>query len=232
MEIIFKIFRFNPGQDEKPYFKEYKVEVQKGVTVLDCLNEIKWKKDGTLSYRRSCRSAICGSCAMTINGINRLACKTQVLHLKSNKVTVSPLPKFKLIRDLIVDMDPFFEKLEQTKPYMITYSPHPEKEYYQSIKDRKKLDDTINCIMCGACTTACPTTWTNNSYLGPAAFNKAYRFVVDSRDEGSEEHLDAVNDESSGIWRCHGITNCFDACPKNIDLTKYIGKLKMKLANF
>lgn len=232
MEVTFKIFRFSPEENKKPYYKEYTVEVQKGITVLDCLNQIKWYQDGTLAYRRSCRSAICGSCAMTINGVNRLACKTQVLHLKSNKITVEPLPKFRLIRDLIVDMDPFFEKIERTKPYLITHTPAPEKEYYQSPENRKKLDDPINCIMCGACTTSCPTTWTNNNYLGPAAFNKAYRFVADSRDEGREEHLDAVNDEDSGIWRCHTITNCFDACPKKIDITKYIGKLKMKLASF
>ncbi|MFH1453854.1 MAG: succinate dehydrogenase iron-sulfur subunit [Armatimonadota bacterium] len=232
MEITFKIFRFNPEEDKKPYYKEYKVEVKSGETVLDALNQIKWYQDGTLAYRRSCRSAICGSCAMKINGINRLACKTQVFDLKSNKITVDPLPKFRLIRDLIVDMDPFFDKLKETKPYLINYSAPPEKEREQSIKDREKLDDVINCILCGGCTTSCPSTWTNNSYLGPAAFNKSYRFVADTRDEGEEEHLESVNDESTGIWRCHGITNCFDACPKNIDITKYIGNLKMRLSSF
>lgn len=231
MEYIFKIFRFDPARDKKHYFKEYKVELQKGQTILDGLNEIKWYQDGTLTYRRSCRSAICGSCAILINGKNRLACNTQAEIFGKKKITLEPLPIFPSIKDLVVEIHPFFEKLEKAKPYLITKTPPPEKERVQSPKDRKKFDSFINCILCAACTSSCPTSWTNKEYLGPAAFNKAYRFVTDSRDEGREEHLRAVNGEGCGIWRCHAILNCFEACPKKIDLTHSIGKMKMKLSN-
>lgn len=231
MEITFKIFRFDPTQDKKPYYKTYKVDYKEGWTVLDYLNDIKWNQDGSLSYRKSCRSAICGSCAMLINGINRLACKTQVKALKSKRITVEPLPHFSLIKDLAVDFDPLFEKLEKIKPYLIAKDSPPEKERPQTPAQRKSLDDPINCILCGGCTTACPTTWTNKNYLGPASFNKAYRFIADSRDQGTEEHLESVSDEGTGIWRCHTITNCFDACPKNIDLTSGISELKRKLSS-
>lgn len=231
MEYVFKIFRFDPEKNKKPYFMEYNVKLQKGQTILDGLNEIKWYKDGGVTYRRSCRSAICGSCAILINGKNRLACNTQAETLRSKKITLEPLPAFPIIKDLVIQVEPFFEKIEKIKPYLITKTPSPEKERIQSQIDRKKLDTVINCILCGICTTSCPTLWTNKEYLGPASFNKAYRFIIDSRDEGAEEHLEAVNDEGTGIWRCHTILNCFEACPKKIDLTSSIGGMKVKLSN-
>ncbi|MBI2252923.1 MAG: succinate dehydrogenase iron-sulfur subunit [Armatimonadetes bacterium] len=231
MKATFKIFRFNPESNEKPSFKNYSLEISKGITVLDALGEIKAHQDGGITYRRSCRSAICGSCAININGINALACRTQIETLNSPIIKLEPLPGFKIIKDLVADFEEFFEKLKKIKPFLITYSIPPEKERLQGHKERKIIDQALNCILCGACTSSCPSFWMNKNYLGPAAINKSFRFIFDSRDEGKEEHLDAVNQEQSGLWRCHTILNCVDACPKNIDITKNINSLRLKLSN-
>jgi len=227
VNIKVKVLRYNPESDPKPNWKTYDVEVEEDVTILDVLNEIHWNIDGTLSYRRSCRSAICGSCAMKVNGRNVLACETPLHMFKGNKLKIEPLPGFKIIKDLVVDWDEFFAKLERIKPYLMLNKPIPDKEFRQSPEDFEQIRDSINCILCGACTSSCPSLWGNEDYLGPAALLKAYRFIFDSRDDGTDDRLDIINDRN-GIWRCHVIFNCMEACPKDIKITEYLSRLKVK----
>lgn len=222
-----KILRYNPEKDNKPSWQAYDLEVEQDATILDILNEIHWHHDGTLAYRRSCRSAICGSCAMKVNGRNVLACETPMHHFKGNKFKIEPLPGFKIIKDLVVDMDEFFAKLERIKPYLILDKPIPDKEFKQSPEDFEQIREAATCILCGACTSSCPSLWANENYLGPAALLKAYRFIFDTRDDGGDERLDIINDRN-GIWRCHTIFNCMEACPKNIKITEYLSRLKVK----
>lgn len=222
MQRTFKVFR---GDGKSHRYQDFKVEVLPGWTVLDALNEIKWNQDGTLTYRRSCRHGICGSCAMKINGINGLACETQIKDLKKGTIHVDPLPGFKVLKDLAVDMDPFFELLEEIKPYLINDSAPPDKERIQSEEEFSHISSAINCILCAACTSSCPSYWTDKNYLGPAALLKAYRFLFDSRDNGGAERIGAI-DNRHGLWRCHTIINCVDACPKNLAPTEAISKLK------
>jgi succinate dehydrogenase / fumarate reductase iron-sulfur subunit len=227
MQRTFKIYRFNPESDKKPYWKTYTVEATPGMTVLDGLHQIKWFQDGTLSFRRSCRSGICGSCAMCINGENGLACETQIANLKGI-IKLEPLPGFKHIRDLVVDLDPFFAKLKEVKPYLINYTHPPAQERRQSPEERKVIDEAVNCILCGACTSSCPSYWYNEDYLGPAALYKAFRYIFDSRDEGKYERLHLLNDKQ-GLWRCHTIFNCVEACPKSLNPTQAIAELKKEI---
>jgi succinate dehydrogenase / fumarate reductase iron-sulfur subunit len=227
VKVKVKILRYDPEKDKKPYWKTYDVEVDEELTILDLLNEIHWYHDGTLSYRRSCRSAICGSCAMKVNGMNILACETPMHRFKGNKLKIEPLPGFKIIKDLVVDMDEFFAKLERIKPYLILKKPIPDKEFLQTPEEFEQIRETADCILCGACTSSCPSLWGNNDYLGPAALLKAYRFIFDSRDDGEDERIDIVNDRN-GIWRCHVIFNCMEACPKSIKITEYLSRLKVK----
>jgi succinate dehydrogenase / fumarate reductase, iron-sulfur subunit len=229
--LTFRIRRYNSGGKGKEYFwQEYKVDAVKGQSVLDCLNEIRFKQDGSLTFRRSCRSGICGSCAMTINHVNRLACETQVMTLGTDTVTVEALRGFRVIKDLAVDIDPIAEKILAVKPYLITKTPPPsDQERFQSQADRAKLDGLYECILCGSCTSSCPSFWADEKYLGPHAFLKAYRFIADSRDEGAREHFEALDDKH-GLWRCHTIFNCVEACPKSLNPTKAIAALKRELA--
>jgi succinate dehydrogenase / fumarate reductase iron-sulfur subunit len=228
--ITFKINRYNPDDERRGhYVQQYEVEVAKGQTVLDCLNEIKWKQDGTLTFRRSCRSGICGSCAMTINGVNNLACEAQVLSYKTKTIAVEPLRGFTVIKDLVVDLEPLVNGLLAVKPYLITKTPPPtDHERLQSPEERARLDGLYECILCGACTSSCPSFWADKKYIGPHGFLKAYRFVADSRDEGQQEHLEALDDKH-GLWRCHTIFNCVEACPKDLNPTKAIVELKREL---
>lgn len=227
VKVNVKILRYDPEKDKKPYWKTYDMEADEEFTILDLLNEIHWYHDGTLSYRRSCRSAICGSCAMKVNGMNILACETPMHRFKGNKLKIEPLPGFKIIKDLVVDMDEFFAKLERIKPYLILRKPIPDKEFLQTPEEFEQIRETADCILCGACTSSCPSLWGNNDYLGPAALLKAYRYIFDSRDDGEDERIDIINDRN-GIWRCHVIFNCMEACPKNIKITEYLSRLKVK----
>lgn len=222
MQKTFKVFR---GDAKKNEYRDYKLEIGPGWTVLDALNEIKWNLDGTLTYRRSCRHGICGSCAMKINGKNGLACETQIKDFKSPTIVVDPLPGFTVLRDLSVDMDPFFELLEEIRPYFINDNPPPEKERIQSPEEFANISTAINCILCAACTSSCPSYWTDKNYLGPAALQKAFRFIFDTRDQGAEQRIGAI-DNRHGLWRCHTIINCVDACPKNLAPTEAISRLK------
>ncbi|MHB0871274.1 MAG: succinate dehydrogenase/fumarate reductase iron-sulfur subunit [Chloroflexota bacterium] len=225
-----KVWRFDPKVDEKPYYQSYQVPVNPGMTVLQGLFYVTDRLDGSLSYRSCCRAGVCGSCAMFINGAYRLACETQIGWFPEGEITIGPLPRLKVIKDLVVDLEPFFAKYEQIKPYLINNSKPPEKERLQSPKDRRKLNETIDCILCASCYSSCPTVWMSeeeDGYLGPAALTKAWRFVADSRDEGTKERMEVVASEH-GLWRCHTAFNCVEACPKKINCTDSIQNLKKK----
>lgn len=226
-QILVKVLRYNPEKDTKPHWQTFKPEIEHNSTILDILNTIHWDIDGTLAFRRSCRSAICGSCAMKVNGQNILACETPMHQFKSKKLKIEPLPGFPILKDLVVDMDPFFDKLERIKPYLDLKKAIPDKEYIQSPEEFEQIREPVLCILCGACTSSCPSLWANEDYLGPAALLKAYRFIFDSRDDGATERLDIINDRN-GLWRCHTIFNCMEACPKNINITEFLSRLKVK----
>jgi len=229
MQVTFRIFRFNPEQDKKPHYETYQVEADPHDRVLDLLEFIKWHHDGTLTFRRSCAHGVCGSDAMRINGRNYLACKVLVKDLGTDKITVEPLLGLPVIKDMIVDMEPFFDHYKSILPYLINDEPAPEKERLQSIEQRERYDDTTKCILCAACTTSCPSYWANERYVGPAAIVNAHRFIFDSRDRGAQQRLDILNDEF-GVYRCHTIFNCTLACPRDIHVTRAIGEVKLALA--
>ena len=228
MQVTLRIYRYNPEEDQRPHYQTFQVEAEPTDQVLDLLNRIKWEQDGTLSYRRSCAHGVCGSDAMRINGINRLACKLLVRDV-GKKITVEPLLGMRVIKDLIVDMEPFFEHYRSVRPYLINDEPPPAQERYQSVEQRARFDDTTKCILCAACTTACPSFWASEQYVGPAAMVQAHRFIFDSRDRAAVERLQLLNNRM-GIWRCHDIYNCTDACPREIEITKALGELKMAIA--
>lgn len=228
MEITVRILRYNPEVDTKPHYESYVVEQEPTDKVLDALNTIKWYQDGTLSYRRSCAHGVCGSDAMVINGRNALACKLLIKDVGSS-ITIEPLMGFDIIKDLIVDMDKFWEGYKSVMPFLINDDP-PEgsRERLQSPEERALFDDTTKCIMCAACTTSCPITWTNPDFVGPAAIVNAHRFIYDSRDEGGEQRLRILN-EKNGVWRCRTVFNCTDACPRGIKVTSAIEQVKRTL---
>ena len=224
----FKIQRFNPDKDKRPHYEEYRVELEQTDRVLDGLNEIKWRQDGTLTYRRSCAHGVCGSDAMRINGRNRLACKVLIKDLPEH-ITIEPMLGYTVIKDLVVDLEPFFEKYRSIAPYLINDSPAPpDAERLQSPEDRAKYDDGTKCILCAACTTSCPPFWANKEFVGPAAIVNAHRFIYDNRDEGAAERL-AVLNTRNGVWRCRTVFNCTDACPRDIEITKAIEDVKRTL---
>jgi succinate dehydrogenase / fumarate reductase iron-sulfur subunit len=227
MQVTFSIQRFDSSKDTKPYRQEFKLDVEPTERILDCLDRIKWDFDGSLTYRRSCSHGICGSDAININGKNMLACQVLIQDIKKKRIKIDPIPGMPIIKDLVVDTTDFFAKYEVVKPYLIAKNP-PPKEWLQSQADRALIDEAVNCILCGTCTSSCPSMWSNPNYLGPAAMLKAYRFAFDSRDEDPEAHLDAI-DTADGAWRCHTIFNCVEACPKEINLTWHISQLKKKL---
>ena len=227
MEVTLRIKRYNPEQDVKPVFKEYTVEVEPTDRLLDALNTIKWHQDGTLTYRRSCAHGVCGSDAMRINGRNRLAC-TLLMQDLPKKVTVEPLLGYKVLKDLVVDMDQFFASYKAVKPYLIADDAPSAGERLQSPADRERYDDTTKCILCAACTTSCPITWTNEHFVGPAAIVNAHRFIFDSRDQGAGERLRILNTQS-GVWRCRTVFNCTEACPRDIKVTRAIEEVKRAL---
>jgi succinate dehydrogenase / fumarate reductase iron-sulfur subunit len=227
VEVTLRIKRYNPEVDVKPSFKEYAVDVEKNDRVLDALNKIKWSHDGTLTFRRSCAHGICGSDAMRINGRNRLACKVMMGEL-GKKVTIEPLIGYAVIKDLVVDMEKFFDAYKSVKPYLIADDAPSSGERLQSQAERERYDDTTKCILCAACTTSCPITWTNGEFIGPAAIVNAHRFIFDSRDQGAPERLRILN-QRSGVWRCRTIFNCTDACPRGIEITKAIEEVKRAL---
>ncbi|MEJ2012614.1 MAG: succinate dehydrogenase iron-sulfur subunit [Anaerolineales bacterium] len=228
MEVKLRILRYNPETDKKPHYENYTVEAEGNDQVLDLLNRVKWYQDGTLSYRRSCAHGVCGSDAMRINGVNRLACKVLV-HDVGRKITIEPLLGLPVIKDLIVDLEPFFDHYRSVMPYFVNDEPPPTGERLQSPEQRARFDDTTKCILCAACTTSCPSFWGSGQYVGPAAVVQAHRFIFDSRDRAAAQRLELLNDRM-GIWRCHDIYNCTDACPREIEVTKALGEVKMAIA--
>ena len=227
MQVHLRIQRFNPEVDSKPYYEDHEVEVEPTDRVLDALNKVKWFHDGTLTYRRSCAHGVCGSDAMRINGRNRLACKVLIRDVGTN-ITIEPLVGFRVIRDLVVDMEPFFNAYKSVLPFLINDDPAPTTERLQSPEDRERFDDTTKCILCACCTSACPITWTNDEFVGPAAIVNAHRFIFDSRDQGAAERL-AVLNQKSGVWRCRTVFNCTEACPRGIQVTRAIEEVKRTL---
>lgn len=226
MEVTVKIFRYNPEKDERGHYETYTVEAHETDRILDVLELIKGHEDGSLSFRRSCAHGVCGSDAMRINGKNMLACKALVRDVGTH-ITVEPLLGLKIIKDLIVDMEPFFDNYKKVLPYFINDSPLPAdgRERLQTPEQRARFDDTTKCILCAACTTSCPSYWGNGEYLGPAALVAAHRFVFDSRDEAAAQRMQIIS-ETDGLARCHTIFNCTMACPRDIQITKAIGELK------
>jgi succinate dehydrogenase / fumarate reductase, iron-sulfur subunit len=225
MNIHLKIKRFNPEKDTKAWWGEYDLEVEPTDRVLDALHQVKWYHDGTFNLRRSCAHGVCGSDAMRINGRNRLACKTLIKDLDISKpIYVEAIKGLPLEKDLIVDMEPFFASYRAVQPFLIASS-KPEKERLQSPAQRERFDDTTKCILCAACTSACPVFWTDGQYFGPAAIVNAHRFIFDSRDEGATVRLDILNDKE-GVWRCRTTFNCSEACPRGIEVTKAISEVK------
>lgn len=226
MQVTLRIQRFNPGTDTKPHYREYTVEVEPTDRVLDALNQVKWYQDGSLTYRRSCAHGICGSDAMRINGRNRLACKVLIKDL-GPKITIEPLLGFKVIKDLVVDLEPFFAQYRSVMPYLINDEPPPTRERLQTPEERALIEDTSKCILCACCTSACPIFWTTE-WLGPAAIVNGHRFLFDSRDRATEERL-AVLNQRFGVWRCRTIFNCTEACPRGIQVTHAIEQVKRRI---
>lgn len=224
MQVRLRIQRYNPETDPRPYWAEYTVEVSPYDRVLDALNYVKWHLDGTLTYRRSCAHGVCGSDAMLINGVNRLACKTLIREV-GDRITVQPIRGYPVVKDLVVDMDRFWRSFRSVKPWLENDEPPPPRERLQSPAQRERFDDTTKCILCACCTTACPSFWANDDFVGPAAIVWAHRFIFDSRDTAADERL-AVLNAREGVWRCRTIFNCTEACPRGIEVTRAIQEVK------
>ena len=221
MQVDLRILRYDPERDSAPHWESYTVEADpKMDRILDLLHRVKYEQDGTLTFRRSCAHGVCGSDAMLVNGRNRLACKLRVEQV-GRKISVAPLPGLPVVKDLVVDMEGFFEKYRSVMPYLVNEGPAPERERRQSPEERLRYDDTTKCILCAACTSSCPVFWTDGQYFGPAAIVNAHRFIFDSRDEGADERLEILADKD-GVWRCRTIFNCTDACPRGIHITQAI----------
>lgn len=221
----FRIYRYNPETDAKPYMQDYELQdVSSDMMLLDALLLLK-EQDPTLSFRRSCREGVCGSDGMNINGTNGLACITPLTSLKQ-PVEIRPMPRLPVIRDLIVDMEQFYHQYREVEPYLTVKDPLPEAELKQTPEQRAELDGLYECIMCGCCTTACPSFWWNpEKFLGPAALLQAARFMKDSRDQQTEARLQALDDPFK-LFRCHSIMNCVQVCPKGLNPTRAIGDIK------
>ncbi|CAL9439291.1 MULTISPECIES: succinate dehydrogenase iron-sulfur subunit [Streptomyces] len=228
--VTLRIRRFNPEISAEATWEDFQLEIDPKERVLDALHKIKWDLDGTLTFRRSCAHGICGSDAMRINGKNRLACKTLIKDINPEKpITVEAIKGLTVLKDLVVDMEPFFQAYRDVMPFLITKDTNePTRERLQSAEDRERFDDTTKCILCAACTTSCPVFWNDGQYFGPAAIVNAHRFIFDSRDEAGEQRLEILNDKD-GVWRCRTTFNCTDACPRGIEVTKAIAEVKRAL---
>ncbi|MDQ0788760.1 succinate dehydrogenase / fumarate reductase iron-sulfur subunit [Streptomyces sp. B3I7] len=228
--VTLRVRRFNPEVAAEATWQDFQLEMDPKERVLDALHKIKWDVDGTLTFRRSCAHGICGSDAMRINGKNRLACKTLIKDINPEKpITVEPIKGLTVLKDLVVDMEPFFQAYRDVMPFLITKDTNePTRERLQTAEDRERFDDTTKCILCAACTSSCPVFWNDGQYFGPAAIVNAHRFIFDSRDEAGEQRLEILNDKD-GVWRCRTTFNCTDACPRGIEVTKAIQEVKRAL---
>ena len=226
----FEIYRWNPDDGDNPRLDSYLVDLdQCGPMILDVLLKIKNEIDSTLTFRRSCREGICGSCAMNINGVNGLACTQNISELPS-RVRIYPLPHMPVVKDLVPDMSHFFEQHAKVEPWLKAATAPVEGERPQSEEQRARLDGLYECILCACCSTSCPSYWWNTErYLGPASLLQAYRWIADSRDQATGERLDQL-DDAFKLYRCHTIMNCTNACPKGLNPGKAIGEIKKRLA--
>jgi len=225
------VYRFNPETDAAPQMQEYQLETGgKDLMVLDVLEMIKAEHDASVTYRRSCREGVCGSDGLNINGKNGLACITPLSDaVKNNKLVIRPLPGLPVVRDLVVDMSLFYAQYEKIEPYLQNNSPAPAIERLQTPEDRAKLDGLYECILCACCSTSCPSFWWNpDRFVGPAGLLQAYRFLADSRDQATDERLAKLDDPFS-VFRCHGIQNCVNVCPKGLNPTRAIGHIRTML---
>ncbi|NDJ51587.1 MAG: succinate dehydrogenase iron-sulfur subunit [Chloroflexi bacterium] len=230
VKVELRVRRYNPERDEKPYWGSFEMEAEPEDRVLDLLHHVQWYLDGTLAMRRSCAHGVCGSDAMRINGQNMLACKALVKNLVrggKGRIQVEPIYGMRVIKDLIVDMEPFMEHYRSVMPYFVNDEPAPEngRERLQSPEDRERFDEATKCILCAACTTSCPSYWANGTYVGPAAIVQAHRFIFDSRDKAGKDRL-AILSQENGVWRCRTIFNCTTACPREIPVTQLIAEVK------
>ena len=225
------VYRYNPDEDEVPAMREMSIDLPEGkdLMVLDVLELLK-TQDPSLSYRRSCREGVCGSDGINMNGRNGLACMTPVSEVaKRGKLVLRPLPGLPVIRDLVVDMTQFYQQYEKITPYLINHKPPPAQERLQSPEEREELDGLYECILCACCSTSCPSFWWNpDKFIGPAGLLQAYRFLADSRDTATAERLADLDDPFS-VFRCRGIMNCVNVCPKGLNPTRAIGKIRTLL---
>jgi succinate dehydrogenase / fumarate reductase iron-sulfur subunit len=221
MDVELRIRRFNPEADAEPHWESYALQAEPSDRVLDLLHQVKWFQDGTLTFRRSCAHGVCGSDAMLINGRNQLACAVLVRDAGA-RISVEPMRGLPVVKDLLVDQEGFWEKYRAVMPYLVNDEiPEDGKERRQSPAERAVFEDTSRCILCAACTTACPVFWTNPDYVGPAAIVNAHRFIFDSRDTAHAERLEIMAD-ADGVWRCRTVFNCVEACPRGINVTRAI----------
>lgn len=231
MRMKFRIFRYDPRKDEEPYYQTFEVEADPMDRILDCLNRIRWEQDPTLAFRMSCGHGVCGSDGMRINGISALACQKLVKDFKEDEeVLIEPLEVFRVVKDLIIDQHPFFERYHSINPYLITKSSPPEQERLQLPEDHQKFQDAIRCILCACCTASCPVNQQKEteSYVGPAALVRAFRYLFDTRDEGSDERI-ALLDHKDGAWGCQTKWWCTKVCPKEIPVTREIALIKKRI---
>jgi succinate dehydrogenase / fumarate reductase iron-sulfur subunit len=222
------LYRYNPETDDAPYMQDFSVDTgERDLMVLDVLEMIKAEHDGSVTYRRSCREGVCGSDGLNMNGKNGLACISPLSEsVKNNKLVIRPLPGLPVIRDLVVDMSLFYAQYEKVQPYLQNPSPAPAIERLQSPEERAQLDGLYECILCACCSTSCPSFWWNpDRFIGPAGLLQAYRFLADSRDTATDERLARLDDPFS-VFRCHGIQNCVNVCPKGLNPTKAIGHIR------
>ena len=227
------LYRYNPETDEAPYMQDFSVDTGgRDLMVLDVLELIKADHDGSVTYRRSCREGVCGSDGLNMNGKNGLACITALSEsVKGDKLVIRPLPGLPVIRDLVVDMSLFYAQYEKVQPYLQNPTPAPAIERLQSPEERAQLDGLYECILCACCSTSCPSFWWNpDRFVGPAGLLQAYRFLADSRDTATEDRLAKLDDPFS-VFRCHGIQNCVNVCPKGLNPTKAIGHIRTMLLN-
>ena len=228
-DVTLKVRRYNPEVSDEAHWDEWQLTMYGTDRVLDALHKVKWEHDGSVSFRRSCAHGVCGSDAMRINGRNRLACKTLLKDLDTSKpILVEPIKGLPVEKDLIVDMEPFFQSYREIMPFLISKGHEPAKERLQSAEERDRYDDTTKCILCAACTSSCPVFWTDGQYFGPAAIVNAHRFIFDSRDDAGDMRLEILNDKE-GVWRCRTTFNCSEACPRGIQVTKAISEVKQAI---
>jgi succinate dehydrogenase / fumarate reductase iron-sulfur subunit len=229
MQCHFTVYRYDPKVDEKPRYQKYEIDAEGTDKILDCLNKIRWEQDPTLAFRSSCAHGICGSDALMINGRIELACQKLVRDFKSgNNFVIEPLPLFDVVKDLIVDLEPFFEKYRQVQPYLKPGKNKTGKEFIQDADNQEFIEPAVRCILCASCTAGCPINRANPDYLGPAALLRAFRYIFDSRDTTTEKRLEQIDSED-GVWGCKTMWWCTEVCPKEIPITKCLGQIKRAL---